>query len=313
MCERVNSAPRARTDSLGPGRGRLVAAGGRRRRRPRRRGRGSTRRSASLARQDYPELDTVFLVDRHRRPRRRRRRRSHPRRAPRRLRRGGRRQPRVRSRRPTRVARVRRGRQRVLLLLPRRRRPRPRRHPPDGRGAVPLQRRHRRAEARRLGQPARPPERRPRRRSLRSARQPTSSSARTTRSSSTPSPTCSPCRRRACSSRADLFRALGGFDAAMSYHGEDVDLCWRAHISGARVIVAPAARARHREELETRRPDLNHAVLRARHHLRSTLTLTAGSRLPVRLARDRRPHPHRARRRRVHRTRPARRGRRRAP
>ena len=40
--------------------------------------------------------------------------------------------------------------------------------------------------------------------------------------------------------RADLFGALGGFDPAMSYHGEDVDLCWRAHISGARVIVAPA-------------------------------------------------------------------------
>jgi GT2 family glycosyltransferase len=83
--------------------------------------------------------------------------------------------------------------------------------------------------------------------------------------------------------RADLFRALGGFDAAMSFHGEDVDLCWRAHIGGARVMVAPGARVRHREELETRRPDLNHTVLSARHHLRSTLTLTAGSRLPVRL------------------------------
>ncbi len=83
--------------------------------------------------------------------------------------------------------------------------------------------------------------------------------------------------------RADLFRALGGFDSAMSFHGEDVDLCWRAHISGARVMVAPAARVRHREELESRRPDLNHPALRARHHLRSTLTLTAGSRLPVRL------------------------------
>ena len=83
--------------------------------------------------------------------------------------------------------------------------------------------------------------------------------------------------------RADLFRALGGFDSAMNFHGEDVDLCWRAHISGARVLVAPAARVRHRQELESRRPDLNHPALRARHHLRSTLTLTAGSRLPVRL------------------------------
>jgi GT2 family glycosyltransferase len=83
--------------------------------------------------------------------------------------------------------------------------------------------------------------------------------------------------------RADLFRSLGGFDSAMSYHGEDVDLCWRAHIGGARVVVAPGARVRHREQLEMRRPDLNHAALRARHALRSTLTLTAGSRLPIRL------------------------------
>lgn len=83
--------------------------------------------------------------------------------------------------------------------------------------------------------------------------------------------------------RADLFRSLGGFDRTMQFHGEDVDLCWRAHISGARVMVAPAARVRHREELEVRRPDLNHNLLRSRHRLRSMLTLTAGARLPVRL------------------------------
>ena len=56
--------------------------------------------------------------------------------------------------------------------------------------------------------------------------------------------------------RADLFRALGGFDPAISFHGDDVDLCWRVHLSGARVVVAPQARVRHREELEVRRPDL---------------------------------------------------------
>jgi GT2 family glycosyltransferase len=83
--------------------------------------------------------------------------------------------------------------------------------------------------------------------------------------------------------RADLFRTLGGFDAAMDFYGEDVDLCWRAHISGARVMVAPNARARHRGDLEARRPDLNHTMLRARHQMRSLLTLTAGSRLPIRL------------------------------
>ena len=82
--------------------------------------------------------------------------------------------------------------------------------------------------------------------------------------------------------RADLFRALGGFDPSISFYGDDVDLCWRAHLSGARVIVAPQARVRHREELEVRRPDLHHELLRARHRMRSVATLTSGRRLPLR-------------------------------
>ena len=82
--------------------------------------------------------------------------------------------------------------------------------------------------------------------------------------------------------RADLFRALGGYDPAVSFHGDDVDLCWRAHLSGARVVVAPQARVRHREELTVRRPDLHHEALRARHRMRAVATLTAGARLPVR-------------------------------
>ena len=36
--------------------------------------------------------------------------------------------------------------------------------------------------------------------------------------------------------RADLFRAIGGFDPAIEYSGDDVDLCWRAHLGGARVL-----------------------------------------------------------------------------
>ena len=82
--------------------------------------------------------------------------------------------------------------------------------------------------------------------------------------------------------RADLFRTLGGFDPAISFHGDDIELCWRIHLSGARVVVAPQARVRHREELEVRRPDLDHDVLRARHRMRTVATLTSGSRLPVR-------------------------------
>ena len=81
--------------------------------------------------------------------------------------------------------------------------------------------------------------------------------------------------------RADLFRVLGGFDEATSFYGEDIDLCWRAHLGGARVVVVPAARARHRETLSVRRPDLSHRTLLARERVRSVATLTGGLRLPL--------------------------------
>ena len=81
--------------------------------------------------------------------------------------------------------------------------------------------------------------------------------------------------------RADLFRTLGGFDGTTNFYGEDVDLCWRAHLSGARVVVVPAAKARHRERLLVRRPDLAHHGLAARHRVRSVATLTGGVRLPL--------------------------------
>ena len=82
--------------------------------------------------------------------------------------------------------------------------------------------------------------------------------------------------------RADLFRSLEGFDPAIDFYGEDVELCWRLHHSGARVIVAPAARVRHRDALRERRPDLGHGRRRARHRMRSVATLTGGARLPGR-------------------------------
>jgi GT2 family glycosyltransferase len=46
--------------------------------------------------------------------------------------------------------------------------------------------------------------------------------------------------------RADLFRELGGFDVATAPGSDDIDLCWRARLVGARVLVAPEARVRHR-------------------------------------------------------------------
>ena len=82
--------------------------------------------------------------------------------------------------------------------------------------------------------------------------------------------------------RADLFRELGGFDPAIDFYGEDTELCWRIHHSGARVVVVPSARVRHVGHLRQRRPDLRHELLRARHRMRSVATLTGASRLPAR-------------------------------
>ncbi|MEM8746265.1 MAG: glycosyltransferase, partial [Actinomycetota bacterium] len=83
--------------------------------------------------------------------------------------------------------------------------------------------------------------------------------------------------------RADLFRELGGFDDAIDLLGEDVELCWRVHHGGARVVVAPLARVRHRSRLAERRPDLPIARIAARHRLRAVATLTGAPRLPLRL------------------------------
>ena len=53
--------------------------------------------------------------------------------------------------------------------------------------------------------------------------------------------------------RTDLFAELGGFDPGIFALGEDLDLCWRAQIMGARVVVAPGARVRHLELLASGR------------------------------------------------------------
>ncbi len=81
--------------------------------------------------------------------------------------------------------------------------------------------------------------------------------------------------------RADLFRAIGGFDPTIEYSGDDVDLCWRAHLGGARVLVVPAARVRHLERLEERRPDAVSAARTSRTRMRTVLTLTGAQRLPL--------------------------------
>ncbi|GAA3372174.1 glycosyltransferase [Streptomyces sannanensis] len=47
--------------------------------------------------------------------------------------------------------------------------------------------------------------------------------------------------------RRDVWEQLGGFDRHLPLMRDDVDLCWRAHAAGHRVLVAPGAVLRHAE------------------------------------------------------------------
>ena len=53
--------------------------------------------------------------------------------------------------------------------------------------------------------------------------------------------------------RADLFVTLGGFNEQIPFFGEDIDLCWRAHIAAATVHFCPSVAVGHREGFEQRR------------------------------------------------------------
>ena len=69
--------------------------------------------------------------------------------------------------------------------------------------------------------------------------------------------------------RTDLLRALRGFDPEMAFHGEELDLSWRAHIAGARVMVVPESVVRHRDQLAERRDDSDRERLRRRHQVKT--------------------------------------------
>ena len=75
------------------------------------------------------------------------------------------------------------------------------------------------------------------------------------------SATCSHCLLRACWSVPTCSARSAGSTPRCDFYGDDLDLCWRAHLGGARVVVVvPAARARHREASSERRPDLRHGL-----------------------------------------------------
>ncbi len=71
--------------------------------------------------------------------------------------------------------------------------------------------------------------------------------------------------------RRSLFRLLGGFDAEVLRHGEDIDFCWRAQMAGARVIFVGAAVVRHRGRVVERRGVDDTHRLKLRHSLRAML------------------------------------------
>ena len=78
--------------------------------------------------------------------------------------------------------------------------------------------------------------------------------------------------------RAEVFDRLGGFDGAMTFRGEDLDLCRRANLDGETVLVVPGAWARHRGRL-AERGRRDHEWLSFRHQLRSVLVCTRSSQL----------------------------------
>jgi GT2 family glycosyltransferase len=71
--------------------------------------------------------------------------------------------------------------------------------------------------------------------------------------------------------RTTLFRELSGYDPVITRRGEDVDLCWRAQLRGARVIVAPDALVRHREQIVERTGVDDIRRTRARHQVRTVM------------------------------------------
>ena len=81
--------------------------------------------------------------------------------------------------------------------------------------------------------------------------------------------------------RTSLFASIGGFDPGIDRRGDDVDLCWRAQLAGARVLVVPDAVVRHREAMPARLGVDDVRRTRARHQLRTVLV--TGGRLRLML------------------------------
>ncbi len=71
--------------------------------------------------------------------------------------------------------------------------------------------------------------------------------------------------------RADLFNELGGYDTGLSFINADLDLCWRAHSAGARVIAVPNAKIRAKESHPLEGDENDHRRERGRSRFRTVL------------------------------------------
>ena len=79
--------------------------------------------------------------------------------------------------------------------------------------------------------------------------------------------------------RADLFRRLDGFESSQRHLGSALELCWRAHIAGARVVVVPAAVGRHRDDANDRLVGSVSEAERERQRLATVIASSGGGRL----------------------------------
>ena len=73
--------------------------------------------------------------------------------------------------------------------------------------------------------------------------------------------------------RSDLFFALGQFSTEVASHGEDLDICWRAHLAHAQVVVAVKAVAK----ILPQPASAEEARMRMRHQVFSLLTCTGAA------------------------------------
>jgi GT2 family glycosyltransferase len=71
---------------------------------------------------------------------------------------------------------------------------------------------------------------------------------------------------------ARLFERIGGFDEAITFLDDDLSMCWRARVAGARVLVASSAKVRHAEALDEWVTPDERRRLQGRHRLRALLS-----------------------------------------